>query len=133
MLSCGLRDVNLRPQTRDVLKIKRIYDTPTSADGYRILVDRLWPRGISKKAARIDLWMKEIAPSHALRKWFGHDPARWTGFQRRYRAELRALPRQVAQVKALLKEHGTVTLVFAARDEKHNQAAVLRSYLRRRK
>jgi uncharacterized protein YeaO (DUF488 family) len=119
--------------TSGVLKIKRIYDTPKPADGYRVLVDRLWPRGISKKAARIDLWMKEIAPSHALRKWFGHDPARWTGFQRRYRAELRAVPRQVARMKTLLTEHDAVTLLFATRDEKHNQAVVLRSYLRRRK
>ena len=77
--------------------------------------------------------MKEIAPSHALRKWFGHDPARWTGFQRRYRAELRAVPHQVTRMKTLLAEHDAVTLLFAARDEKHNQAAVLRSYLRRRK
>jgi uncharacterized protein YeaO (DUF488 family) len=116
-----------------MLKIKRIYDTPTKADGYRVLVDRLWPRGISKKTARIDLWMKEIAPSHALRKWFGHNPARWAGFQRRYRTELRAMPQRVAQMKGLIKEHSTVTLVFAARDEKRNQAAVLRTYLRRRK
>jgi uncharacterized protein YeaO (DUF488 family) len=116
-----------------VLKIKRIYDTPNPADGYRVLVDRLWPRGISKKTAHIDLWMKQIAPSHALRKWFGHDPARWTQFQRRYRKELRAMPQLVAQMKRLLKEHGTITLVFAARDERRNQAVTLRAYLRGRK
>jgi uncharacterized protein YeaO (DUF488 family) len=116
-----------------VLKIKRIYDTTNPADGYRVLVDRLWPRGISKKTAHIDLWMKQIAPSHALRKWFGHDPARWTQFQRRYRKELRAMPQLVAQMKRLLKEHGTITLVFAARDERRNQAVTLRAYLRGRK
>jgi uncharacterized protein YeaO (DUF488 family) len=116
-----------------VLKIKRIYDTPNPADGYRVFVDRLWPRGISKKTAHIDLWMKQIAPSHALRKWFGHDPARWTQFQQRYRRELHAMPQLVAQMKRLLKEHGTVTLVFAARDERHNQAVTLRACLRGRK
>jgi uncharacterized protein YeaO (DUF488 family) len=130
MLSCGLRDVNLRGEPAAVLKIKRIYETPAPADGYRVLVDRLWPRGVSKNAARVDLWMKEIAPSDSLRKWFAHQPARWPGFQRRYRAELRALPQLTGQLKRLLKEHGTVTLLFGARDERRNQAVALRAFLR---
>lgn len=130
MLSCGLRDVNLRGEPAAVLKIKRIYETPAPADGYRVLVDRLWPRGVSRNAARVDLWMKEIAPSDSLRKWLAHQPARWPGFQRRYRAELRATPQLTGQLKRLLKEHGTVTLLFGARDERRNQAVALRAFLR---
>jgi uncharacterized protein YeaO (DUF488 family) len=129
MLSCGLHDVNLHREKATVLKVKRIYEAPAPADGYRVLVDRLWPRGLAKKTAHVDIWMKEIAPSHALRKWFGHDPERWAEFQRRYRAELRAMPQLLAQVKQLLKEHGTVTLLFGARDERRNQAVALRAFL----
>jgi uncharacterized protein YeaO (DUF488 family) len=113
-----------------LLKVKRIYETPAPADGYRILVDRLWPRGVSRNGAQVDLWMKEIAPSNSLRKWFAHQPARWAVFQRRYHAELRALPLLTRQLKQLSKEHGTVTLLFGARDEQHNQAVALRAFLR---
>jgi len=113
-----------------VLKIKRVYDPPRASDGYRILVDRLWPRGLAKSKAHVDYWLKEIAPSDALRKWFGHDPKRWTIFKERYRRELRAKPQLVNDIKRLAKEHGTLTLIFSARDELHNQAVVLRAFLR---
>ncbi len=106
------------------ISIKRIYEPAARADGTRILVDRIWPRGISKDDAHLALWLKDIAPSTELRKWFGHDPERWTEFRRRYRSELARNP---AAVK-LLKEHvrkGTVTLVYAARDSEHNNARVI--------
>src|SRR5580658_1119787 len=112
-----------------MLKIKRIYEPPEKNDGFRVLVDRLWPRGVSKDRAHLDLWLKEIAPSDALRKWFGHDPERWTEFQRRYRAELRKLTALTKEVKQLEKKHRTITLVYSARDEQHNQAVALLSYL----
>jgi uncharacterized protein YeaO (DUF488 family) len=116
-----------------LLKIKRIYETPASDDGYRILVDRIWPRGISKKRAQIDLWMKEIAPSTALRQWFGHDPERWSEFQKRYRRELRGKSQLTAQMRQLLRRHRAVTLLFSARDQQHNQAVALRAFFRNRK
>ena len=112
-----------------MLKLKRIYAGTSRSDGYRILVDRIWPRGMSKQKAGVDLWLKEIAPSDALRKWFGHDPERWTEFQRRYRAELRKLTALTKEVKQLEKKHRTITLVYSARDEQHNQAVALLSYL----
>ena len=112
-----------------MFKLKRIYDASEGSDGYRVLVDRIWPRGVSKEKARIDLWMKEIAPSDALRKWFGHDPDRWEGFQRRYREELQKEIGLTNQLQQLEKQHGTVTLVFSARDEHHNQAIALRVFL----
>ncbi len=113
-----------------MVKVKRAYEPPSRSDGYRVLVDRLWPRGVKKEAARLDLWAKDLAPSPALRTWFGHDPARFAEFARRYHAELRAGP-----ARALLAElarraaHGTVTLVYGARDEEHNGAVVLRDAL----
>ena len=110
------------------LRLKRAYAEPAAADGFRVLADRLWPRGVSKEVARIDLWLKEIAPSTELRKWFGHDPARWVEFQRRYRAELDRSPEAVA----VLAEHvrkGRVTLVYGAKDPEHNHARVLAEYL----
>jgi uncharacterized protein YeaO (DUF488 family) len=110
------------------IKLKRAYDPPSPEDGKRILVDRLWPRGISKEKAALDQWMKEIAPSTELRKWFGHDPKRWTEFRRRYAEELRQHPDLVAKLRSLAKQ-GTVTLVYAARDETHNDAVVLRGLL----
>jgi uncharacterized protein YeaO (DUF488 family) len=112
-------------------KLKRIYEASETSDGYRVLVDRIWPRGVSKKKARIDLWMKEIAPSDALRKWFGHDPERWGEFQRRYREELQKETGLTSQLQQLEKQHGTVTLVFSARDDHHNQAVALRAFLQR--
>ncbi|MDE2513276.1 MAG: DUF488 family protein [Alphaproteobacteria bacterium] len=110
------------------VQLKRAYDPPSPRDGTRILVDRLWPRGIRKAKARIDLWLKDVAPSTVLRQWFGHDPARWSEFRRRYRAELRRQPDALAQLRALARR-GRVTLVFGARDERRNQAVVLKDLL----
>lgn len=114
------------------LKIKRVYDEPAKSDGARILVDRLWPRGISKKNAALDDWCKDIAPSAALRKWFGHDPERWTGFRRRYRAELKANAAAVKQLREQIKAR-SATLLYAAHDAEHNNAVVLAEYLGGRK
>jgi uncharacterized protein YeaO (DUF488 family) len=113
-----------------MVRIKRIYGAPRPSDGCRVLVDRLWPRGVSRNKAHLDLWMKQIAPSDALRKWFGHRPERWTEFQRRYRRKLRAKPEPVRQLRQLIRRRRTLTLLFSARDARHNQAAVLRSFLR---
>lgn len=110
------------------LKLKRAYEPAKADDGARILVDRLWPRGVSKAAAGIDEWLKEIAPSTELRKWFGHDPTRWNEFQRRYRSELREHEDALARIRALAKKQ-TVTLVYSAHDEQHNDAVVLRDVL----
>jgi uncharacterized protein YeaO (DUF488 family) len=114
-----------RPQIR----LKRAYAAPSAEDGVRVLVDRLWPRGLTKAEARIDRWLKELAPSTELRKWFGHDPARWEEFRRRYRAELAGKAALIDELRALAREH-QVTLIFAARDEVHNEAVVLRDELR---
>src|SRR5579862_5563862 len=105
-----------------MLKIRRIYDSPEKGDGVRVLVDRLWPRGISKERAHLDLWLKDVAPSDALRKWFGHDPKRWTEFIAKYRKELSGHKDLLGQIKKLEAEHGKVTLLFGARDESHNEA-----------
>lgn len=110
------------------IRMKRAYEPPATGDGVRVLVDRLWPRSVGKDKACIDRWFKEIAPSTALRKWFGHDSARWREFRRRYRAELRGQPGRVAELRAIARR-GAVTLVFAARDELHNDAVVLRHVL----
>ncbi|HEX6959243.1 MAG TPA: DUF488 domain-containing protein [Ferrovibrio sp.] len=114
------------------LAIKRIYEPPAASDGARILVDRVWPRGVSKEKAALTLWLKEIAPSTALRKWFGHDPARWNEFRRRYHAELAANKEAIAQLRAVAAK-GPVTLLYSAHDEKHNQAVALAEYLRTHK
>lgn len=110
------------------LRLKRAYEPAAPEDGVRILVDRLWPRGISKAKAALDDWMKEIAPSTELRQWFGHDPARWTEFQSRYRAELRAHPGELDRLRELARA-GVITLVYGAHDEEHNDAVVLRAVL----
>jgi uncharacterized protein YeaO (DUF488 family) len=112
-----------------LVRIKRIYEPAVKGDGYRILVDRLWPRGISKVAARIDLWMRDIAPSTALRRWFNHDPAKWEEFCERYRAELREQQPLLDAVRQQAKK-GPVTLVYSARDERFNQAVVLQLVLK---
>jgi len=116
-----------------MVRSKRIYDAQKGSDGCRVLVDRIWPRGVTKQRARIALWLKEIGPSTALRKWFAHDPKRWPEFQKRYREELRDKSDLLAEIKKLEREHGTVTLVYAARDEQHNQAAVLCTLLTSRR
>jgi uncharacterized protein YeaO (DUF488 family) len=110
------------------IKLKRAYDPPSPDDGARILVDRLWPRGLTKEKARIDLWLKEIAPSPELRKWFAHDPKKWPEFQVRYKDELKSNSGALAQLKAEAAR-GPVTLIFAARDLDHNEAVVLQKIL----
>ena len=110
------------------IKLKRAYEAPAASDGTRILVDRLWPRGVKKADAAIEEWMKDVAPSSALRKWFGHDPARWQEFRRRYLKELREHPDALERLRALARQ-GPITLVFAAHDEAHNDAVVLRDVL----
>ncbi|HET9819592.1 MAG TPA: DUF488 family protein [Rhodanobacteraceae bacterium] len=114
-------------------KIKRATEPLTKADGARILIDRLWPRGQSKAKLKLTAWVREIAPSTELRKWFGHDPAKWEEFRKRYRAELDANPEAVAGLQALLQEHPNATLLFMAHDEKHANAVVLAEYLREHK
>ena len=114
-------------------RLKRIYEPHARTDGCRVLVDRVWPRGVSKDEAALDLWLKEIAPSASLRKWFGHDPQRWEEFTARYRAELERNEATVDRMLELAKKHPTVTLLFGAKDEEHNQAVVLRDYLRERR
>lgn len=110
------------------ISIKRVYEKPSSGDGFRILVDRLWPRGLTKEKARVDLWLREVGPSNDLRKWFAHDPARWSEFRRRYAVELRGKQALLDQIV----EHassGPVTLLFGAKDEEHNQAVALKGFL----
>jgi uncharacterized protein YeaO (DUF488 family) len=113
------------------IDVKRAYDPPASSDGYRVLVDRIWPRGVAKEGLKVDAWLKEVAPSTALRKWFGHDPKKWDEFMRRYARELEphaaALEQLVEHARA-----GHVTLVFAAKDAEHNNAVALREYLQGR-
>ena len=112
------------------VRIKRAYDPPAREDGLRILVDRLWPRGMTKEKAKIDLWLKDIAPSSALRKWFGHDPGKWEEFRKRYVRELDSKPDLVKQI-AEKAEDQPVTLVYGARDVQHNDAAVLLQHLQK--
>jgi uncharacterized protein YeaO (DUF488 family) len=109
--------------------IKRVYDEPCQADGTRILVDRLWPRGLTKEKAKVDVWLKEIAPSSELRKWFAHDPGKWAEFQRRYLDELKTRGEPLAQLKQEATR-GPVTLLFGARDVEHNEAVILQKVLR---
>jgi uncharacterized protein YeaO (DUF488 family) len=113
------------------VKLKRVYDERSEDDGFRILVDRLWPRGLAKAEAGIDLWFEDAAPSNELRRWFGHDPGKWKEFQRRYRAELAENPDAMAALRDAVKSHRKVTLLFGAKDTEHNQAVVLRDLLTR--
>jgi uncharacterized protein YeaO (DUF488 family) len=110
------------------IRIKRAYEAPGVEDGERILVDRLWPRGLTKEKAHINLWLKDVAPSTELRKWFAHDPAKWTEFQRRYHEELK---RNKEQLSLLTQEaaKGTITLIYGARDQEHNEAVILQRLL----
>jgi uncharacterized protein YeaO (DUF488 family) len=114
--------------TMDV-RIKRVYDPAELGEGYRVLIDRLWPRGVSREHARIDEWARDLAPSDALRKWFGHDPERFQEFRRRYRAELGAHTDRIEELRSRATQN-PVTVVYAARDEKHNNATVLAEVLR---
>ena len=115
-----------------MIKIKRIYDTPTPDDGIRILVDRLWPRGLSKEKAKVDLWLKEIAPSNELRKWYAHDPKKWTEFRKTYFNDLDTKRELVKQIVQKMKE-GDVALLYSSKEEKLNNAAALKEYITRRK
>ena len=118
----------MSPRRAALIKVKRVYEAPSEGDGFRILVDRVWPRGLSKKAAAVDVWMWDIAPSAELRKWFGHDPDKWKQFCVRYTKELDARADKVALLKARIRAH-TVTLVYAAKDIAHNNAVALKQYL----
>ena len=112
------------------IQVKRVYSERGTKDGVRILVDRVWPRGVTKARARIDEWRKDLAPSTSLRKWFGHDPAKWRGFRERYRKELTA-PGQIDALTELAKRsrHETITLIYSAADEQHNQAVALKEFI----
>src|SRR5436190_23394677 len=112
------------------IKLKRVYEDPSKTDGTRILVDRLWPRGLTKEKAHVDLWLKEVAPSTALRKWFAHDPAKWPEFKARYKAELKNNAPQLALPKQAISK-GSVTLLYGAKDTEHNEAVVLQDLLSR--
>ncbi len=109
--------------------IKRVYESADDADGFRVLVDRLWPRGVSKEQAHVDLWLKEVAPSTDLRHWFHHEERLFDEFATRYRAELDANADVVAELRDVVGQHPVVTLLYGAKDEQHNQAVVLRDYL----
>jgi uncharacterized protein YeaO (DUF488 family) len=108
-----------------MIKIKRIYEKPSTNDGFKILIDRLWPRGVSKTSAKVDLWIKEIAPSDSLRKWFSHDPKKWEIFKKKYKAELKNKKLLLNKIKDREKGGKIVTLVFSAKNKEHNNAVVL--------
>ncbi|TGK02778.1 DUF488 domain-containing protein [Leptospira langatensis] len=110
------------------IQIKRVYEAPSPKDGKRILVDRLWPRGISKEAGKIDLWLKEISPSNELRKWYGHDPEHWAEFKARYFKELRSNPEGVEKLKASL-DQSVITFLYSAKNTEYNNAVALREFL----
>ncbi|NCU29729.1 DUF488 domain-containing protein [Candidatus Saccharibacteria bacterium] len=111
------------------INIKRVYEAPSSSDGKRVLVDRLWPRGLTKDKAKVDLWLKDISPSTQLRKWFNHDLAKWPEFQEKFREELDANPEPVEQLRQLAKDH-KLTMVYGAKDKEHNDAVVILGYLK---
>lgn len=111
------------------IKIKRIYEKPEKSDGYRILVDRLWPRGLTKEKAKVDLWLKNLGPSTELRKWFAHDPAKWLGFKTKYKKELKDKRDLLDQIIDIKKKKN-VSLLYGAKDTEHNEAVVLMNYLR---
>lgn len=113
------------------LQIKRIYEPPLPGDGYRVLVDRLWPRGVSKEKAALGIWLKDIGPSNELRQWFGHQPERFNEFAARYQKELQANP-VLDELKQILHDHNTVTLLYSAHDDAHNQAVVLQKYFEKK-
>jgi uncharacterized protein YeaO (DUF488 family) len=115
-----------------MIKTKRVYYPAVKEDGFRILVDRLWPRGLTKEKARINLWLKEIAPSDDLRKWFAHDPKKWDEFKRKYEIELDSKRDLLSKIKQIEKEKGTVTLLYSAKDEEHNNAVALCAVLGRK-
>lgn len=115
-----------------MIKTKRAFDPPAADDGVRYLVDRIWPRGIKKADLQADEWLKEVAPSTALRKWFGHDPSKWAEFQERYEAELRQNPSAWLPILEAVRQQERVTLLYAARDQEHNNAVALKGYIERK-
>jgi uncharacterized protein YeaO (DUF488 family) len=115
-----------------MIRTKRVYETAAKDDGWRVLVDRLWPRGMKKEAAKVDVWMKDVAPSDALRKSFHHEAMKWPVFEKKYQAELKKKKQTIAELKKLEQQHGTLTLLFGAKDEEHNQAVVLAHALKGR-
>jgi len=114
------------------IALKRAYEAPAAADGYRLLVDRLWPRGLTREKARIDQWLKDASPSNELRRQFHHDPAQWDAFRASYFRELEAHPAALAQLDAVLKQHPVVTFVYSARDERFNNAEALKQFVEQR-
>lgn len=116
-----------------MVKIKRIYAPFTKEDGYRVLVDRIWPRGMTKPKAKLDKWLKEAAPSTALRKWFGHDPKKWIAFQSKYKTELKRNSSGLNALRKLRRDKKIITLLYAAKDERHNNAVVLQGLLKIRR
>lgn len=115
-----------------MIQVKRVYEPSDKEDGCRILVDRLWPRGISKEKAKIDLWLKEIAPSNELRKWFSHDPAKWEEFKKKYAKELEAKQDLIQEIKRMEKETGKVTLLYSSKETKHNNAIALKALIEKK-
>ncbi len=116
-----------------MIQIKRVYEQSASNDGYRVLIDRLWPRGLSKENAHVDLWLKEVAPSTELRKWYHHDLEKWDEFDQRYRTELNDKKELLQQIKALEKEHKTVTLLYGSKEKERSQATVLMNVLKEKR
>jgi len=112
-----------------MISIKRVYEPKSAGDGCRVLVDRLWPRGVNKQKAALDLWMKDIGPSTELRQWFGHDPAKWAGFQKKYREELKGKNEMLDELRNLAKDNGQLTLLYGARDQEHNEAVIIAELL----
>ncbi len=114
------------------VRLKRVYESLDPGDGYRVLVERLWPRGMSKERARVDLWLKEAGASPALRTWYGHDPERWEEFRRKYFEEMRMQPEVIKELREVIRTHDTVTFLFAAHDTEHNNALALKEFLEQR-
>ena len=130
VLKSSLLEENSDPASAMGIQIKRVYDAPAPSDGYRVLIDRLWPRGVSKERARLDEWARELAPSTELRRWFGHDPSRFEEFRRRYTEELVTQEDKLRELRSRTRT-GTVTVVYSARDTRHNDAVVIAEILRR--
>jgi uncharacterized protein YeaO (DUF488 family) len=114
-----------------LIKIKRVYESSSEEDGFRILIDRLWPRGLSKESAQVDAWLKDIAPSDNLRKWFSHDPKKWIEFKKRYYEELKEKKDIVSKIRSLEKEKKMVTFLYSAKDKEHNNAVFLQEYMQK--
>jgi uncharacterized protein YeaO (DUF488 family) len=114
-----------------MIRIKRVYDLPSKEDGYRMLVDRLWPRGLTKEKAKIDLWLKEIAPSNELRKWFSHDPEKWEEFRHRYSKELAKKQELLRKIMQLEGEKGVITLLYSTKETEHNNVVALQGFLKK--